>query len=386
MQGKLVVRPGRQRRAAVIVQVAVTTVALVGFAALAVDIGMLSVGRAELQRSADAAALAGARELLDDARLSSYGSMDLLCQMARDSATELASLNPVLHDEMTLDAAQDIQVGYWSIGTVGPLDTGDAQAFNAVRTIAVRSEARGTSVGLTFAKALGFQRSSMAATATAAFSDKLSGFRVTSGGGNAQLLPFAVHEDAWNALTNGGAGSGDNYRYDKLYGEVLGGGDGINELNIYPGAAAGQLPPGNFGTVDIGPSNNSTADIARQILYGVSAEDLDTFGGELKFDENGVIHLNGDTGISAGVKDELEAIKGQPRILPIFRTVSGPGNNATYEVVGFAGVRIVNVKLTGAMKSKALIVQPAVVVDPTATSSGYSGISYNVYEPVQLVQ
>ena len=42
----------------------------------------------------------------------------------------------------------------------------------------------------------------------------------------------------------------------------------------------------------------------------------------------GKLYLNGDTGISAGVKDELASIKGQPRIIPIFSTVSGNGNNA----------------------------------------------------------
>ncbi len=87
--------------------------------------------------------------------------------------------------------------------------------------------------------------------------------------------------------------------------------------------------PGNRGTVDIGSSNNSTADIARQIVHGISPSDFAQLGGKLEFDDSGKLYLNGDTGISAGVKDELASIMGQPRIIPIFSTVSGNGNNAT---------------------------------------------------------
>ncbi len=53
----------QQRKGAVVVMVAVTLVVLLGCAALAVDIGYLYVARAELQRTADAAALAGAQAL-----------------------------------------------------------------------------------------------------------------------------------------------------------------------------------------------------------------------------------------------------------------------------------------------------------------------------------
>ena len=48
----------------------------------------------------------------------------------------------------------------------------------------------------------------------------------------------------------------------------------------------------------------------------------------MEFDANGKLYLNGDTGISAGVKDELASIIGKPRIIPVFESVSGNGNNA----------------------------------------------------------
>jgi hypothetical protein len=72
--------------------------------------------------------------------------------------------------------------------------------------------------------------------------------------------------------------------------------------------------PGNRGTVDIGGSNNSTNDIARQILHGISAQDLQALGKPLNISSQGTMTLNGDTGISAGVKDELKSIIGQKRM------------------------------------------------------------------------
>ena len=119
-------------------------------------------------------------------------------------------------------------------------------------------------------------------------------------------------------------------------------------------------------------------------MYGVNASDLSYLGGELKLAANGELLLNGDTGISAGVKDELASIIGQPRIIPIFQSVSGPGNNATYTIVQFAGVRILNVKLTGAMSQKRVIVQPCNIVVKGGIPG--DGTSSFVYSPVWIVR
>ncbi|MEZ6119621.1 MAG: hypothetical protein R3C28_24060 [Pirellulaceae bacterium] len=67
-------------------------------------------------------------------------------------------------------------------------------------------------------------------------------------------------------------------------------------------------------------------------ITGISV-DMNAMGGTLEFDANGELVLNGDTGISAGVKDELASIVGETRIIPIFSQVQGPGNNADYTIV-----------------------------------------------------
>ncbi|GAH58683.1 unnamed protein product, partial [marine sediment metagenome] len=53
----------RQPKGTVIIIVAIMLAVLLGCAALAVDIGYLYVARAELQRTADSSALAGAQAL-----------------------------------------------------------------------------------------------------------------------------------------------------------------------------------------------------------------------------------------------------------------------------------------------------------------------------------
>src|SRR5439155_17760613 len=62
---KISIRRRRAERGQTIVLVAVALVSLLGMAALAIDVTTLYVARGELQRAADAAALAGAKAFVD---------------------------------------------------------------------------------------------------------------------------------------------------------------------------------------------------------------------------------------------------------------------------------------------------------------------------------
>ena len=44
--------------------------------------------------------------------------------------------------------------------------------------------------------------------------------------------------------------------------------------------------------------------------------------------------------MSTSVKTSFEAIRGQPRIIPLYDTRVGSGDNAVYHIVGYAGVVI----------------------------------------------
>ena len=143
--------------------------------------------------------------------------------------------------------------------------------------------------------------------------------------------------------------------------------DGIFEINIYPGKVA----PGNFGTIDLGSENNTTTDLSRQIRYGPNAYDLSFFPNHtIQLNADGVLTLNGETGISAAIKDDLAAIIGQPRILPLHATMRGNGDTAYFDIVAFVGITVLDVKLTGALNSKYLKIQPGYAADDTAIAGG----------------
>lgn len=380
-------RRNPRRRGAVAALVLVTIFVLLGFAALTVDVGLIYNTRAELQRTADAAALAGALRLMDDRRLQGGAYLTEVLENARTETINYVAQNPVGKHSLSV-LGTDLSVGYLSDPTsvTEAMDFSDPTRTNAVSVVVRQDDTINGPVALTFSWLFGKQSSDVSARAAAALMDGIEGFRVTPQTGNAGLMPLSLKQQAWLDLLAGTFTSGDNYAYDPDTGTVSPGSDGVMELNLYPGGGAGQLPPGNFGTVDIGPNNNSTADLSRQIREGVNEADLAFFGGELRLGADGTLQLNGDTGLSAAIKDDLQSIIGEPRTIPLFTTVTGNGNNATFTVVGFAGVRIMYVKLTGSMASKQVIIQPALVVDDAALAGPATGNSYFVYQPVRLVR
>ncbi|HEY3246358.1 MAG TPA: TadG family pilus assembly protein [Phycisphaerae bacterium] len=380
--------PASQRRGAAAVMVAVSLVALLSVASLTVDVGSMYRARNELQRSADSAAMAGAWRLLDAQQLQGTPNMTQEIAAARAAAVQYAALNHVMGAAPVVDPQADVTVGYIydPMNPAEPISFGNPNQFNAVRVLVHRDNIRNGPLNLMFARIFGQQTANVHAEATAVFKNGVVGYHVTPQTGNAYLLPFAVKVSFWNDLLAGTFTTGDHYRYDTQNGQVTIGLDSINEMNIYPGNGGnGQLPPGNFGTVNIGPSSNSTDHLISQILNGVTAEDFSYYpNGELVLGPNGNVPLTGDTGLSAAVKDALTAIVGQPRAIPLFSTVSGPGNNATFTIVGFAGIRIMHVELTG--NPKEVIVQPSFVVDNSAISEPGSGSSSFIYEPVRLIR
>jgi hypothetical protein len=136
--------------------------------------------------------------------------------------------------------------------------------------------------------------------------------------------------------------------------------------------------------VDIGTSDNSTADLSRQITDGVTKADMSALpGGQLSFNSSGELYLNGDTGVSAGIQNALKSIIGEPRMIPIYKSVANPGNTATYTICQFVGIRVLNVKLTGALKLKSVTIQPAYVAMKGGIANGTGNskyvYSYNVW-------
>ena len=135
------------RRGGVVVQVAVMSTVILGCGALAIDIGMLYKTRGELQRAADAAALAGA---------SSY----LLA---------FSYANPTLREGTLLDVS-DLVLGTFNFDQPDtPLDTSGTQPFNAVELLVRRAPGSlNGPVSYLFAGVFGRQEGGVVASAAAA--------------------------------------------------------------------------------------------------------------------------------------------------------------------------------------------------------------------------
>jgi Flp pilus assembly protein TadG len=380
----------KSRRGAIAVLAAILSIVMIAMVAFCVDVGYVLKVKEEMQRTADATALATGWEY--GQQLSEGQTGENASLIARSTASDYASYNevtgkPVYVDSNTSNAADgDVVFGYVSDLGAGAdsFATGDPNSYNAVRVRVRKDSSLNGEVPYFFARVFGLQGQVLRAEATAAIIRDVKGFQTPADGSNLDILPFALDLATWNSWT---AGQGcDHYKWDAQSDHVSAGSDGKLEINLYP---QGTGSPGNRGTVDIGQGNNSTCDIARQIVDGISPQDLQALadaGRQLEFDACGNLELNGDTGISAGVKDELASIIGEPRVIPVFSTVVGPGNNAEYTIVKWIGIRIMDVKLTGAMSKKYVTIQAAPIIVKGAISSATTGTSANVFSPVALVK
>jgi hypothetical protein len=324
--------------------------------------------------------MAAAWELLEDDAVFGNETATQTDERARDTAVEYASLNRILSSEPDL-ASDDVEVGWldnpWNPNeNINPNGTG----YNAVRVRVQRTTGQNGAIPMLFGRVLGVDETALEAEAVAVTYSNFGGFQLSEQGDDTlPILPFALDLETWNAMMAGGGS--DQWNWNGT--SVVAGSDGMREINLFPQATGS---PGNRGTVDIGSSNNSTSDLCRQIRYGINEDDLEYHGGKLELDDNGELDLGGDPGISAGTKDDLAAIIGEPRIIPIFESVSGNGNNAVYTIVQFVGVRILDVKLTGSNNSKRVIVQPAKVLIRGGIPRTDTQSSYFVYSPVWLVR
>jgi Flp pilus assembly protein TadG len=378
------------RRGAITVLAAFFSMIVLGMVAMSVDIGYVLSMKEEMQRTADAAALAACWDYGQN--LAQGNDATTSEQSARSTAQQFAANNQVGNTGPLLDANSsnaatgDLVFGYINdvYDPQATFDTTSSNLFNTVKVRVRRDAQLNGEAPSFFARIFGHTGQPLYANATAAIVRDVRGFKTPNGGATIELLPFALDLETWNDwMAKSGPGLTDNWTWDSVNQEVHSGPDGWLEVNLYPQSTGS---PGNRGTVDIGSNNNSTADIARQILYGITAADLAYHGGKLELDHCGELLLNGDTGISAGVKDELEAIKGQPRTIPIFSQVNGLGNNAMYTIVCWMGIRIVDVKLTGPMSKKHVTIQAAPMVGPGVIPSTETGTSAYVYSPAVLLE
>lgn len=359
------------RKGAVYVFAALFFVMVIGFTAFTVDIGLATLTKAQMQNAADSAAHAAALELARSFGPGREVSVEAAEEIARERAVEMIGRFRTGNVSSTdADMVRDVRVGRRSWDDVSEewIEEWNQSPFNMVEVTVRRTQADTTPLPMTFAQILGVDNLDLTESSVAALYPG-KGFRLPPDSSKTiDILPIALDLGSWNDLLDQyyeGTQHGYKDNYGWCDGEVCKGqSDGIVEISMYPDLNSG-LAPGNRGTVDFGHSGNSTNDLKRQIQHGLNSYDLSYFpNDEITFNDSGALYLNGDTGISAGIQSSLQSIIGEVRAIPIFIEVTGNGNNATYTIVKFAGVRILDVKLSGGPKKRHLTVQPAVFTSP----------------------
>lgn len=156
-------RRARRARAVVAVQVAVILFVLIGFAALTVDVGVLYNTKGDLQRTADAAALAAASQLSDY----STGSP---VEPARDAAVEFTVRNQVFNHAVTIDPLSDVIFGRATYDANNNVyDFAPTEVMPDAVQVRVRhtADSPNGSVGLYFARVFGVGSTELSAQAIA---------------------------------------------------------------------------------------------------------------------------------------------------------------------------------------------------------------------------
>ena len=316
------------RRGATLVLITLLLIPLLAMVAFSVDYGFLLKVDCDLQRCADVAALAAVQDLPP----APDGTQDLALVRATVRNYVAMNLDPSFQ---VLDS--DIEIGRFDPATIYSnvtlLNNG---IFDAVR-VTLRYDASANSrVPLFVARVLGMQDAAVTATATAVLQKPLN---LPPG---VKVLPFAVPQDVWDAQDKGDEWSiyGDGKITDDFGAEI----------------------PGNWGTLDIGPTSNSTDDLNSQILNGLTQLDLDALYADNRIPTNTYIDgsqpvsMQGETGLSTGLKHSIEPIHGQTRIVPIYNSNSGAGGNLLeYNVVKWGVVKVVDSNWQGAKNTNVTI-------------------------------
>ena len=301
------------RRGAVVVLVAVSLVVILGFGALAIDLGQLYLARAELQRAADAAALAGASAYFTDAGLAQ--DLAVLEPMIHERAQRASLKNPTHHVSTVLESADIV------IGTFDPdyphaaLDTSGLDRLNAVQVTVRRTpESTNGSISLYLAGVLGIREASVVATATAMANDQLGGLQVEEEEEELQppLIPVTVNVDLYHYMA---ANSRDKFSYvDK---KVLAEPDGVREMNLYTW---------RLNLMDLDDPDDDVLELTDQGAGNFAL---------LKFDAVNThdIEKNIEKGLSL---EALIAAFGSSTV----RYCTEDGNPITYELTGEMGLRV----------------------------------------------
>lgn len=358
---------------------ALLLIPLLGMVAFSTDVGYMVVVRTQLQNPADAAAVAGAQQLMTPSvQYVTPGNSGIQSTILSNAVTSAIATAKAVAEKnyaggvsvVLLDS--DIDVGYTApdgryYSSSGTLPVG---AFpNTVKVTARRDTTQNGEVTTFFGKLFGKGSVPMEARAAA------TNYTVTLNGPSAPpvyMLPMTFDKQMYEQfITNGTLPNND----------LLTGSAGERKIQLYPSIT----DKGNFGILSLNDSSNNANDIRNWIQNGLVQADVDalTTGNLVPLTAHDSTHWDwsGSPGFkSSNVQDvNAQYIPGQAYLLPLFTPRTpwdsatggsnyaagvGTGQNYDYNISGFASVTVESDPTDNRL----------VIVKPSATILDYTKI------------
>ena len=360
-----------RRRGAVTPLAAVLLVFLLGMVAFSVDIGHVVLSETELQSAADAAALAGAGQLmqgfvqynLPGQSASNQSSILSTAESnARTYAKSFASYNASGGvSSLTLNDS-DIEFGFTDANnnyTSAPTYKGYP---NTIKVTMRRDSSANGALSLFFAPVLGVKNQNLKTTASATlYGGSINSFSAPPGAG---VLPATYDVNAWNNFI----ATGQNP--DGIASSAA---NGYPVITIYPSVSA----PGNFGQLSLDDNHVGEPVEAGWVNNGMSSSDLAALTSAnlipLSGHDSTKWDWQGDTGMKESLVATINNDAGRIFMLPLFNPYSsapsysagtGQGGNYYYQIVKFVPVQIISNSNGG------VTLQPVARLEPSAVLTG----------------
>jgi Flp pilus assembly protein TadG len=369
---------------------ALLLIPILGMVAFAVDAGWMVLAQSDLQNAADAAALAGAEQLLGQQQLNpatgKYSLVNGFAQYyltgqvqqsqilaaatsaAKASAKDFASYHSAGGNQsLTLNDA-DIQLGFTDAnGGYTPLPPYPGFPNTVKVTLRLDNQAN-SPLKLFFGPVLGTKTVNLTANASAAiYAGTINSFNPSSSFVS-RILPMTYDINHWNNFLQTGLGPDGTLSLDT---------NGVPQLQAYPSIKF----VGNFGMLSLDQLTDGASTISSWIDSGVPASTLQQELNDnllpLSAHNPNAWDWKGNPGLKTSDIHAVMPVVGDTYLLPLFKPVD-PGfpNPATYQagvnqgttyaynIVQFIGIRITYVD------NSSVMVQPAAVVDPNPIFTG----------------
>lgn len=362
-----------------------------GLLGLALEFALVYHVQQQLQAGTNAAALAGAMELIDEdvlypGRMAALGSQAAADDVAaaQQAALGYGQVNIAGGTRMFSNAASKQPPPVLAGWLAEPLELStplvpwpQAGMANALVVHAERSDRWGNALPLWIGPLLGVGQADVQATATACVDQRVYGFRPVQGS-LIPVVPLAAlgwgTDDAWTvqAAVPAQAGVNDRFMVNYANGGVAAGADGIPEVVLCtPKISGGQeVLPGNLGCLRLS-SGSAPLDFARQMRDGPGEMDLVELGGALAVPPGGSLLVAGASEFEGMLPELAWQIRGLRRAWPLYQARHAAAGAVQFELAGFAAGCVVDVYVEEGRVC--LVVQPAVLVSRTALVHSAAG-------------